>query len=263
MLRKLFYSVLSVVVLAGCNKDFTESVKGVSFEMVYVKGGTFSMGATEVQGDDAWINEKPVHSVTLSDYYIGKFEVTQELWEKVMGTTIKQQRDKEDRSLSLLSVGSAYPMYFVNWEEAWEFCRRLSQLTGRTYVLPTEAQWEYAARGGERSKGYKYSGSNTIDNVAWYRDNSNSSAHPVSTKQANELGIYDMSGNVSEWCSDRYSSYSSNVQTDSIGPEISSERVFRGGGWFTDAEYCRVSFRYGYNPGYRYFDGGFRVVLLP
>ncbi len=204
--------------------------------------------------------------VTLSDYYIGKFEVTQGLWEKVMGTNISQQRDKGDSSQSLNGVGSDYPMYYVNWEEAQEFCMKLSQLTGRKYALPTEAQWEYAARGGVKSKGYKYSGSNDIDNVAWYgqyHSESKFSTLPVGTKQANELGIYDMSGNVWEWCSDWYDSYSSNAQTDPTGPETGFLRVVRGGSWFSYAGYCRVSYRHGSYPGTRFSFSGFRVVLLP
>ncbi len=241
--------------------DFTETVSGIEFDIVYVKGGTFQMGATSEQGSDYDSDERPVHSVTLSDYYIGKFEVTQGLWEKVMGTTIRQQRDKANSGWPLYGVGSNYPMYYVNWKEAQEFCKKLSQLTGKTYVLPTEAQWEYAARGGVKSKGYKYSGSNTIDDVAWYRSNS-SSTNPVGRKQANELGLYDMSGNVWEWCSDWYGFYSSESQSNPIGSLTGSNRVLRGGSWNDHAGTCRVSNRYYYLPSVRYADSGFRVVLL-
>ncbi len=241
--------------------DFTETVSGIEFDIVYVKGGTFQMGATSEQGRDYDSDERPVHSVTLSDYYIGKFEVTQGLWEKVMGTTIHEQRIKAGYS-STNGVGSDYPMYYVNWEEAQEFCKKLSQLTGKTYVLPTEAQWEYAARGGVKSKGYKYSGSNTIGNVAWYDDNSSESTHPVGTKQPNELGIYDMSGNVWEWCSDWYGSYSSESQSNPTGPSTGSYRVLRVGSWSSDAWYCRVSNRGSLNPSSRDYYIGFRVVLL-
>ncbi|WP_251623673.1 SUMF1/EgtB/PvdO family nonheme iron enzyme [Odoribacter lunatus] len=243
--------------------DFTETVSGVKLEMVYVKGGTFSMGATSEQGDDAYDREYPVHSVTLSDYYIGKFEVTQGVWEKVMGTTIGQQRDKVDATWSLYGVGSNYPMYYVNWNEAVAFCEKLSQLTGKKYALPTEAQWEYAARGGNKSKGYKYSGSNTIGNVAWYYNNTGNYTYPVGTKQSNELGIYDMSGNVWEWCNDWYDSYSSDAQTDPTGPETGSSRVLRGGSWSSYAGGCRVSYRSSYYPSYCNYYYGFRVVLLP
>lgn len=242
--------------------DFTETIKGVSFDMLYVEGGTFQMGATSEQGGYYDSDEKPVHSVTLSDYYISKFEVTQGLWEKVMGTTIRQQRDKANSGWPLYGVGSNYPMYYVNWEEAQEFCTRLGQLTGKNYALPTEAQWEYAARGGVKSRGYKYSGSNTIGNVAWYCGNSSSSTHPVATKQPNELGLYDMSGNVWEWCSDWYGHYSSESQSNPTGPSTGFLRVVRGGSWNSDARICRVSLRGRNYPSGRYSDSGFRVVLL-
>ena len=239
--------------------DFTETVKGVSMKMVYVKGGTFRMGATSEQGSDYDSDERPVHEVTLSDYYIGKFEVTQGVWKAVMGTTIYQQRNKAGYS-NTYGVGSDYPMYYVNWNEAQEFCTRLSTLTGKKYVLPTEAQWEYAARGGGKSEGYKYSGSNTIGNVAWYSSNT----HPVGTRLPNELGIYDMSGNVWEWCSDWYGSYNSAAQTDPTGPSSGSYRVLRGGSWNYNSRYCRVSYRHNDYPSSRYYGNyGFRVVCLP
>lgn len=256
-----------VVPEAPGEEDFTETVDGVSFDMVYVEGETFRMGATEEQGDDANENEMPVHDVTLSGYHIGKFEVTQGLWEKVMGTTIRQQRDKANSSWSLYGVGSDYPMYYVNWNEAQEFCTKLSEMTGHKYALPTEAQWEYAARGGVKSKGYKYSGSNTIGDVAWYGENSavddNYGTDPVGTKQPNELGLYDMSGNVWEWCSDWYGFYSSESQSNPIGPSTGSGRVWRGGSWSNGARSCRVSSRDWDFPDYRFDNCGFRVVLLP
>lgn len=243
-------------------KGMTETVNGVSFDMVYVQGGTFQMGNTKEQGKDTYKDERPVHKVIISDYYIGELEVTQGLWEKVMGTTIEQQCDKNGRSV-LDKVGFDYPMYNVNWDEAQEFCKKLSRLTGKKYALPTEAQWEYAARGGVKSIGYKYSGSDDIDKVAWYRNNSGSSTHPVGRKQANELGLYDMSGNVEEWCSDWFDLYSSRSQTDPTGPSSGSYRVLRGGSWFSGAGGCRVSYRGGDDPDYRDSDRGFRVVLLP
>lgn len=280
-MKKWFYLLVSAVFLAACtggtdeptdpdepgdsNVVLKETVSGLSFEMVYVKGGTFRMGATEEQGEDAFDREKPVHSVTLSDYYIGKYEVTQGLWEAVMGTTLEEERDKEGKDLPLYGQGADYPMYYVNWEEAHAFVKKLSDMTGKNYVLPTEAQWEYAARGGVKSKGYKYSGSNEIDDVAWYWENSERkyAGSPVGTKRPNELGIYDMSGNVWEWCSDWYGSYSEAPQTNPAGPENGAFGVVRGGSWYNPARDCRVSCRDDSYPGDGNFDLGFRVALLP
>ena len=232
-------------------KDFVERVNGIDLEMVYVEGGTFAMGATSEQGSDYYSEDLPVHNVTLSSYYIGRFEVTQAQWKAVMGT-----------NQSWFS-GDDLPVESVSWDDAQAFVQKLSALTGRTYCLPTEAQWEYAARGGNKSKGYKYSGSNDINEVAWYYYNSGSMTHPVGTKMPNELGLYDMSGNVWEWCSDWYGSYSSGDANNPAGPSAGWGRVLRGGGWGDDAQGCRVSFRSGETPGNRHFIYGFRVVVLP
>ena len=225
--------------------------------MVYVEGGTFDMGATTEQGSEADSDEKPVHRVTLSDYYIGKCEVTQELWEAVMGGNPSRFK------------GAQNPVERVSWNECQEFVSRLNRLTGRTFRLPTEAEWEYAARGGNQSLHYKYSGSDNIDDVAWYWKNSGDKTHAVGTKTANELGIYDMSGNVEEWCSDWYGSYSAGAQTNPQGPW--SGRVLRGGSWLYGARYCRVSNRSIIDPDIRSFGGpdrssygfGLRLVLVP
>ena len=230
------------------NQTFT--VNGVSFTMIAVKGGTFQMGATSEQGSDAYDNEKPVHSVTLSDYYIGETEVTQELWTAVMGN-----------NPSWYSGNPQRPVEQVSWNACQEFIKKLNQLTGKNFRLPTEAEWEYAARGGKKSKGYKYSGSNTIDDVAWYKNNSGSKTHDVKTKQANELGIYDMSGNVWEWCQDWYGSYSSSSRANPTGPSSGSSRVLRGGSWGGNARYCRVSNRGSNFPDSRNNYNGFRLVL--
>lgn len=270
MLKQLFFWLLGVTLFVGGNEDFTEKVAGVEFDMVYVKGGTFRMGATSEQGNNYDSDECPVHAVTLSDYYIGRHEVTQGLWKTVMGTTIEQQRAKSTYDGSgLVGVGDDYPMYYVSWEDAQEFCMKLSRLTGKKYVLPTEAQWEYAARGGEKSKGYKYSGSNDIGEVAWYYDNSAvdhvGMTHPVGTKQPNELGIYDMSGNVWEWCGDWYGSsyYTDSPATNPTGPVSGSDRVGCGGSWSDGARDCRVSVR-GWGMSGRHSDYlGFRLVMLP
>ena len=232
---------------------YAETIKGLNLQMVYVEGGTFTMGATPEQGSDAESDEKPAHKVTLSSYYIGKFEVTQAQWRTIMGKNPSN------------FTGDNNPVEKVSWHEAQEFCQKLSSLTGKNYRLPTEAEWEYAARGGNKSKGYKYSGSNTIGDVAWYTSNSGSKTHPVGQKQPNELGIYDMSGNVYEWCSDWYSSsyYSSSPQTNPTGPTRGSRRVYRGGSWYNGAYYCRVSYRGNDYPGDRYNGMGFRIVCEP
>ena len=255
-------------VIAEVQSKLTFTVNGVSFTMIAVEGGTFKMGATYEQGKDAESDEKPTHSVTLSDYYIGQTEVTQALWRAVMGTTVQQQRDKANTSWSIYGEGDNYPMYYINWEECQTFVQKLnsllsSQLGGKRFALPTEAQWEYAARGGKKSNGYKYSSSNTIGNVAWYTDNSGSSTHPVATKSPNELGLYDMSGNVYEWCKDWYGNYTSSSQSNPQGASSGRRRVLRGGSWDYDASFCRVSYRSYCAPADRRGVLGLRLVLLP
>ena len=220
----------------------------VAFEMVKVPGGTFTMGATEEQGAYAEDDERPAHTVTLSGYYIGKYEVTQAQWKAIMGTNPSRFQ------------GDNLPVECVSWDDCQEFIRKLNQLTGKKFSLPTEAQWEYAARGG-KSGGTKYSGSDNIDAVAWYRDNADRKTHPVGTKSPNSLGIYDMSGNVEEWCSDWYGDYSSYSQTNPTGPNSGSDRVCRGGGWSYSARSCRVSSRDDGTPDCRYDGLGFRLCL--
>lgn len=217
----------------------TFTVNGVKFMMVPVEGGTFTMGATSEQGSDVWDYEKPAHQVTLSNYYIGQTEVTQALWKAVMGSNPSD------------SKGDNLPVEQVSWDDCQVFIQNLNQLTGKQFRLPTEAEWEYAARGGRKSRGYKYAGGNDIGLVAWYTDNSGNETHTVATKQANELGVYDMSGNVEEWCSDWYGDYQSSSQSDPQGPSSGSNRVSRGDCYFSDARDCRVSNR-SYNlPDYR------------
>ena len=253
-------------------------------DMVPVKGGTFWMGAQSTSAgsgnydSDAYSDESPVHQVTLSDYYIGKYEVTQRLWEYVMnysgvcadGTTMSAYSSGPwlgSNPSSSYGKGDYYPAYYVShYDIVNVFLPRLNRITGREYSLPTEAEWEYAARGGNKSKGYKYSGSDNIGDVAWYYDNAcdtsdNYGSHPVGSKQANELGIHDMSGNVWEWCQDWYGGYSSSSQTDPAGPSTGSDRVIRGGYWGNDAQGCRVSGRYNSNPDYRGYYIGIRLVL--
>ena len=233
------------------NTPSSSSANFGDIEMVFVKGGTFTMGATSEQRRDAESDEKPTHSVTISDYYIGKYEVTQAQWRAVMGNNPSNFK------------GDNLPVECVSWNDVQVFIQRLNEKTGKRFRLPTEAEWEYAARGGSQSKGYKYSGSNTLDDVAWHYGNSSSKTHPVGQKQPNKLGIYDMSGNVWEWCQDWYGVYSSSSQTNPTGPSSGSYRVLRGGSRFDGAWYCRVSFRRSYDPRTRYDNGGFRLVCSP
>ncbi len=243
-------------------QDYTETELGLDLKMVYVEGGSFLMGCTSEQSDCS-SDEQNVRRVTLDGYYIGMFEITQKQWELVMGTSINQQKSKAGGS-SLYGEGPDYPMYYVSWEEAMTFCQELSRLTGKTYTLPTEAQWEYAARGGNRNDGTKYSGSHSADLVAWYDSNSGSSTHLVGTKRANGLGIYDMSGNVWEWCKDWYAdSYQSYQTNNPEGPSSGSSRVCRGGSWSDNASGCRVACRNSSTPSLRCINLGFRVVLIP
>lgn len=236
-------------------ESFTVTVNGVSFDMIGVTGGTFRMGSTD---SDAYSNESPVHNVTLSSFSIGKTEVTQALWYAVMG---QKPTSSGSKWSSTYGLGDNRPAYYVSWEDCKDFITKLNQLTGMQFRLPTEAEWEFAARGGTKSNGYKYAGSNTISYVAWYDSNSSSTTHDVATKQANELGIYDMSGNVWEWCSDWYGSYSSTAQTNPTGPTTGSYRVNRGGGWYGVAGYCRVSRRVNYTPDGRLNTLGLRLAL--
>lgn len=222
---------------------------GINIEMVKVEAGTFMMGATsEMKDPDD--EEKPVHQVTLTnDYYMSKYEVTQALWEAVMGSNPSRYK------------GDNLPVEMVSWNDCQEFISKLNSLTGRKFRLPTEAEWEYAARGGKKSRSYQYSGSSNISDVAWYDGNSGSKTHPVGTKQANELGIYDMSGNVEEWCSDWYGSYSSSSQTNPTGADSRWCRVHRGGRCYDNAWSCRSSYRYCRIPDGPDYNFGLRLVL--
>lgn len=213
--------------------------------MVYVEGGTFQMG-------NRWglIDEMPEHSVTLSSFYIGKYEVTQEQWKAVMGSNPSYFK------------GAKRPVECVSWYDCQEFIRKLNQLTGKNFRLPTEAEWEYAARGGNQSRGYIYSGSNTISDVAWYDDNSGQQTHNVGTKASNELGLYDMSGNVWEWCQDWYNSsyYSNSPQMNPTGPSSGSSRVIREGSWRNDSTYCLTEIRGYSRPTISNYRLGFRLA---
>ena len=247
----------------AANQDFTETAWGVNMKMIWVEGGDFLMGCTSEQGGDCDSDEQNVRRVTVDGFYIGMLEVTQSQWEKVVGTSIYQQKSQAGGD-STPGTGPDYPMYYVSWDEAMEFCRLLSNKTGRTYTLPTEAQWEYAARGGNKNEGAKYAGSNMIDAVAWYTDNSGSSTHIVGSKRANALGICDMSGNVWEWCKDWYAdSYVSYDTNNPVGPSSGSDRVLRGGSYKSSVGRCRVALRAYNGQTTRHTHNGFRVVCLP
>ena len=268
---------------ASGNRTFT--VNGVSFEMVEVKGGTFTMGSDD---SDAYSWEKPMHRVTVSDFMIGKFEVTQKLWKAVMGSNPSRFK------------GDNLPVENVSWNDAREFIRKLNQQTGQNFRLPTEAEWEYAARGGTSMSLYNgekinligANNSPNLDKLAWYGGNcgqnytsyagcdvangydisgwsekqyadSKGGTHPVGLKQPNAYGLYDMLGNVWEWCQDWYGDYSSGSQTNPTGPSSGSYRVLRGGSWHYGARYCRVSDRSINTPDDRSLNLGFRLVLVP
>ena len=222
---------------------------GICIEMVKVEAGTFMMGATS-EMKNPYDDEKPVHQVTLTnDYYMGKYEVTQALWQAVMGKNPSYFK------------GDNLPVNYVRWKDCQRFISKLNSMTGRKFRLPTEAEWEYAARGGKKSRGYQYSGSSNISDVAWYDGNSGDKTHPVGTKQANELGIYDMTGNVLEWCQDWYGSYYSSSQTNPTGATSGSRHVNRGGSWAKNVRRSSPSCRYGAIYVDRDLDLGFRLAL--
>ena len=247
----------------GITKDGKVTNTVVEVKMVWIPGGSFEMG------DAGYSYSGPVHTVTVSGFSMGKYEVTQTQYQSVMGSNPSNR----------YGVGNNYPVYYVSWYDAVEFCNKLSEREGLTqaytisgtnvtwnrnangYRLPTEAEWEYAAKGGNGSPGnYTYSGSNNAGNVAWYSSNSGDKTHHVGTKSPNGLGLYDMSGNVYEWCWDWHRTYTSEEQTDPMGASSGSYRVLRGGGWFDSAEGVRSASRDGSDPYGRYFIIGFRLV---
>ena len=249
-------------------------VNGVTFLMKYVEGGTFQMGSNDIErGDD----ENPVHSVTVSSFFIGETVVTQALWKAVMGS----EPYYEEGWTNEFGYGDNYPAYRLNFNDWQDFIRKLNQLTGMDFRMPTEAEWEFAAKGGNKSNGYKYAGSDNMDNVGWYWKNSGveyindadndwdwlsvdyyeCKTHPVKMKEPNELGLYDMSGNVWEWCKDWYGSYNSSAQIDPQGPSSGYSHVLRGGSWMAPAKGCRSTDRNDRTPSCRYEYDGLRLVL--
>ena len=227
-------------------KTFT--VNGVSFTMVNVEGGTYVMGAN-TNDSNAESKEKPRHAVSLSNYYIGQTEVTQELWTAVMGSNPSKFTDSDQ-----------LPVDCVSWDDCQDFVTILNELTGEKFRLPTEAEWEFAARGGLLSQGYKYSGSDNIDEVAWYKENAGDAPHPVATKAPNELGLYDMSGNTMEWVYDWYGNYKSTAQVNPTGPSSGTDKVERGGSWFNPSNYCRNSARFKVKITDKYSNLGLRLA---
>lgn len=227
----------------------TFTVNGVSFDMVYISAGSFIMGCTEEQGTDCESDKKPSHLVSLDAYHISKFEVTQELWEAVMGNNPSHFK------------GTNLPVESVSWDDAQDFIKQLNSLIGKKFRLPTEAEWEFAARGGKKSLGYKYSGSSNLDNIGWYDENSGSKTNAVGTKKPNELGLYGMSGNVWEWCSDWYGDYSASTQANPQGADFGNYRTFRGGGWNNIARLCWTINRNLGESYFRNYNLGFRLAL--
>ena len=227
---------------------------GISIVMVKVDAGTFMMGNTDeflkIFMSSEMKDDELKHEVTLTDdYYMGKYEVTQALWQAVMGSNPSR------------SKGDNLPVENVSWNDCQKFIRKLNSMTGRKFRLPTEAEWEYAARGGKKSRGYQYGGSSNISDVAWYDGNSYKKPFAVGTKQPNELGIYDMTGNVYEWCQDWKGSYSNSSQTNPTGPTSGADRVVRGGSWSSNQMFCRSSYRCSFTPSFSNCDLGLRLAL--
>ena len=235
-------------------KDLTFTVNGVTFKMIRVEGGTFNMGATREQSKGSVYDEHPVHPVTMSSFYIGETQVTQALWMAIMGSNPSYHNGKNDSDRFQL------PVEQVSWNDCQEFIRRLNQLTHRGFRLPTEAEWEYAARGGNKSVGFRYAGSNYSKDVAWY---GGYETHPVGMKKSNELGLYDMSGNVFEWCQDwhRDKYYDESPSDNPTGPESGSCRECRGGSFRVSSNECRVSARFCNFPDDTKKDVGLRLAL--
>lgn len=230
--------------------DTSYIIKYFLDNMVFVKGGKFQMGCTNEQKEYCNADEYPKHLVNVDDFYISKFELTQNAWLLIMETNPSNYKDCND-----------CPVDNVNWNEAQLFIEKLNNITGKKFRLPTESEWEYAAREGQNLSSYIYSGGDNMNNVGWYKGNSNNKPHPVGSKLPNRLGIFDMSGNVLEWCHDWYDSYG-NTDSDNINKtETSSEKVYRGGSWFNEASKCRVSMRSSIHPKNRAYNLGFRLAL--
>jgi formylglycine-generating enzyme required for sulfatase activity/tetratricopeptide (TPR) repeat protein len=251
-------AAVAAACLAGCGgkgtrgKAASEAADRYNIEMVFVEGGTFTIGCTEEQGEDCHPDTKPAHTVTVSSFYIGKYEVTQAQWKAVMGSAHNVENEGDD-----------LPVDNVSWNDAQVFIRKLNAKTGKVFRLPTEAEWEYAARGGKGGKGYKYAGSNNIDEVGWYKGNSGGETHPVGQKAPNELGLYDMTGNVWENMCNWHEYYNDSAKTNPVGPISGKYRVSRSGSWREETLDNRISVRFVDTPGNRDDNCGFRLVLSP
>lgn len=277
---KIMFALLFAALFAlgaHAQKNLHFEVEGIGFEMVFVEGGTFTMGAT-IEQTAPLDNERPLHEVKLSDYYIGQTEVTQELWNAVTGQPLSHFRNLPD---SGGTEGGRLPVEDVTWDECMGFINMLQQKTAMKFCLPTEAQWEFAARGGRNSRGYEYAGSDGAAEVAWFgaslRPDANvcpdsialaayvnpELAHtfPVAQKRPNELGIYDMSGNVAEWTADFYASYNARRQKNPKGPAYGKEHVYRGGCWYFGSWASRVAQRSGAPTSAHFCNLGFRLAL--
>ncbi|MCC5946726.1 MAG: SUMF1/EgtB/PvdO family nonheme iron enzyme [Bernardetiaceae bacterium] len=232
-------------------QDTTILINGVSFDLVFVKGGTFVMGCQEGRDTNCNNDEKPTRNIKLSNFYIGKYEITQKQWEAIMGKIPNHSKPCTD-----------CPVEFISWKDVQSFIEKINQLTALQFALPTEAQWEYAARGGEKSKAYQYAGSNDIDKVAWYFSNADKKTQPVGQKEPNELGIYDMTGNVAEWCADSYAPYGKDQNTHN--PKVSQEGadyIVRGGGRNSYPAKCRITNRSKKIMAAKFPSLGFRISL--
>lgn len=255
----VFISIISMSI-SSLKSQITEP------EMAFVKGGSFKMGSNT--GD---YDERPVHQVILSNYYIGKYEITVKQYKEFCNATGKKMPPmpveewyEEHDQAKKWEWKDNNPIVNVNWNSATEFCAWLSKETGKNYSLPTEAQWEFAARGGTLSKNSLYSGSDNINEVAWYDETTyERGPQPVGRLKPNELGIYDMSGNAWEWCKDNYAKYKPGTQKNPTGPEKTNFRVIRGGSWYYVAEMAKITTRDGPYPHYSNYDYGFRVVINP
>jgi formylglycine-generating enzyme required for sulfatase activity len=249
MIRRYLLALILTVssVFAVSAQEPTKNV--LDIQMVIVEGGTFEMGGIETYGEQCYPDEFPKHTVTVDDYYIGQYEVTQELFKFVMGYNPSH------------FVGDSLPVDNISWVDAKTFVYELNKMTGKNYRLPTEAEWEFAARGGRWSKGFNYSGSDNIGEVAWCDGNSGRKTNPVGTKAPNELGIYDMSGNVYEWCSDRYAIYKGEELINPQGPDFGKARVMRGGSWRSESRNCRNTYRSSEDYEARILNCGLRLAM--